>query len=61
MLQEVASRLNGTLRASDTVARLGGDEFAVLLPATDVNRAELAARKVLHDLEHPFVRRRPRR
>ena len=24
-------------------------------PATDVNRAELAARKVLHDLEHPFV------
>jgi predicted signal transduction protein with EAL and GGDEF domain len=27
----------------------------VLLPATDVNRAELAARKVLHDLQHPFV------
>ena len=37
------------------MARLGGDEFAVLLPATDVNRAELAARKVLHDLEQPFV------
>ena len=54
MLQEVARRLRGTLRASDTVARLGGDEFAVLLPATDVDRAELAARKVLHDLEHPF-------
>ena len=55
VLQEVATRLRGSLRASDTVARLGGDEFAVLLPATDVNRAELAARKVLHDLEHPFV------
>jgi diguanylate cyclase (GGDEF)-like protein len=55
VLQEVATRLRGTLRASDTVARLGGDEFAVLLPATDVNRAELAARKVLHDLEHPFI------
>ena len=55
VLQEVATRLRGALRASDTVARLGGDEFAVLLPATDVNRAELAARKVLHDLEHPFV------
>src|SRR5688572_17302824 len=54
VLQEVATRLRGTLRASDTVARLGGDEFAVLLPATDVNRAELAARKILHDLEHPF-------
>ena len=55
VLQEVAMRLRGALRASDTVARLGGDEFAVLLPATDVNRAELAARKVLHDLESPFV------
>ncbi len=55
VLQEVASRLRSALRASDTVARLGGDEFAVLLPATDLNRAELAARKVLHDLEHPFV------
>jgi diguanylate cyclase (GGDEF)-like protein len=54
VLQEVAARLKGVLRASDTVARLGGDEFAVLLPATDVNRAVLAARKVLHDLEHPF-------
>ena len=55
VLQEVASRLRNALRASDTVARLGGDEFAVLLPATDINRAELAARKVLHDLQHPFV------
>jgi diguanylate cyclase len=55
VLQEVATRLRNALRASDTVARLGGDEFAVLLPATDVNRAELAARKILHDLEHPFV------
>jgi len=55
VLQEVASRLRNSLRASDTVARLGGDEFAVLLPATDVNRAELAARKVLHDLRHPFM------
>ncbi len=55
VLQEVAGRLRNSLRASDTVARLGGDEFAVVLPATDVNRAELAARKMLDDLEHPFV------
>jgi diguanylate cyclase (GGDEF)-like protein len=54
-LQEVAARLRGAVRASDTVARLGGDEFAVLLPATDVNRAALAARKVIDDLRHPFV------
>jgi diguanylate cyclase (GGDEF)-like protein len=55
VLQEVAMRLRSALRASDTVARLGGDEFAVLLPGTDVNRAVLASRKVLLDLQRPFI------
>jgi diguanylate cyclase (GGDEF)-like protein/PAS domain S-box-containing protein len=31
LLQIVAQRLTGTLRAEDTVARLGGDEFVILI------------------------------
>ena len=55
VLQQVAARLRRTLRESDTVARLGGDEFALLLPLTDLHGAELTARKVLQDLDQPFL------
>jgi diguanylate cyclase (GGDEF)-like protein len=55
VLQQVAARLRRTLRESDTVARLGGDEFAILLPLTDIDGGERTARKVLQDLDLPFV------
>jgi diguanylate cyclase (GGDEF)-like protein len=55
VLQQVAARLLTTLRESDTVARLGGDEFAMLLPITDLDGGERAARKILRDFEEPFV------
>ncbi|GAB3349068.1 putative bifunctional diguanylate cyclase/phosphodiesterase [Modestobacter lapidis] len=46
VLRAVATRLQDTVRATDTVARLGGDEFAILLPAVAGAEAalELAAR-----------------
>jgi diguanylate cyclase (GGDEF)-like protein len=55
VLQQVAARLRKTLRESDTIARLGGDEFAILLPTTSLEGGELAAYKVLHELEQPII------
>jgi diguanylate cyclase (GGDEF)-like protein len=46
-LAEIAKRLTGTLRVSDTVARLGGDEFAAILcNIRDANDAFALAQKV---------------
>jgi diguanylate cyclase (GGDEF)-like protein len=55
VLQEVAERLTGLLRDSDTVARLGGDEFAVLLPRTSAVSAMAVASKITTALETPMV------
>lgn len=35
LLQEVAERIRGDLRASDTAVRMGGDEFVILMEAQD--------------------------
>ena len=45
LLQEVAHRLSGAVRKTDTVSRQGGDEFLVVLPE-------------LHDAEGPCASRR---
>ncbi|MGZ5231822.1 MAG: sensor domain-containing protein [Burkholderiales bacterium] len=56
LLKEVAKRLQGCLRESDTVARLGGDEFVVLLPALrDAAEVQVVARKILAATNESFV------
>ena len=56
-LREVARRLKGALRDSDTLARLGGDEFAVLLPTEDHGRhaALTVAQKIQECFKAPFI------
>jgi diguanylate cyclase (GGDEF)-like protein len=56
LLQEVATRLKGCVRDSDTVARLGGDEFVVLLPElADEKYASIVAQKILAAAAKPFT------
>jgi len=57
LLQSVAKRLEGCVRASDTVSRQGGDEFVVLL--SEVQQAEdvaISARRILEAVatDHPI-------
>jgi diguanylate cyclase (GGDEF)-like protein len=55
LLKEVATRLKGCVRDSDTVARLGGDEFVVLLPQLeDEKYAAIVAQKILAAAARPF-------
>ncbi|MCE1249749.1 MAG: EAL domain-containing protein [Comamonadaceae bacterium] len=60
LLQQVARRLAGCVRGSDTVARLGGDEFIIVLPslhgeaARAAAMAEVVALKILGALGQPY-------
>ncbi|NUT84265.1 EAL domain-containing protein [Pseudomonas brassicacearum] len=55
LLEEVALRLRGCLRTSDTVARLGGDEFVILLPElSDDKDVAATAQKILGAIARPF-------
>ena len=56
LLQAVALRLTGCLRAEDTVARVGGDEFVVLLPNLQyAEDAAEVAQKVTAVLADPLM------
>jgi diguanylate cyclase (GGDEF)-like protein len=61
LLVEVAHRISGCIRESDTVARFGGDEFVVLLGDLGTDReksavqAGIAAEKIRSVLAEPYV------
>jgi len=56
VLRQLALRLRGQVRESDTIARLGGDEFAIILPGvSDEAAAEGAAVELLNALQQPFI------
>jgi diguanylate cyclase (GGDEF)-like protein/PAS domain S-box-containing protein len=55
LLQQVAQRMLGCVRESDTVARIGGDEFMALLPTIQAESdARIVAEKIRAVLEVPF-------
>lgn len=54
-LKEIARRLTGIVRKSDTICRQGGDEFLIILESLDDEKQLLMiAQKVLNKIKKPF-------
>ncbi|HYU10320.1 MAG TPA: GGDEF domain-containing protein [Gemmatimonadales bacterium] len=54
VLRLVADAMRSSVRQADVVGRLGGDEFAVLMPETDAQLADAAARRLIAGLRTVF-------
>lgn len=54
VLVEVADRLRGAVRRSDTVARFGGDEFIVLCEEADPQTATEVAERIRRSIAEPL-------
>jgi diguanylate cyclase (GGDEF)-like protein len=55
LLKQVAQRIVGCVRESDTVARIGGDEFVIILRAVSLaDSAAQVAENIRQALEKPF-------
>ncbi len=59
MLTQVAQLIKGCTRDTDSVCRYGGEEFVVILPGTDVERAQEVAERIRQKQESRIFR--PRR
>ncbi|WP_151705580.1 putative bifunctional diguanylate cyclase/phosphodiesterase [Nitrincola alkalilacustris] len=61
LLKQVADRLSGCIRQSDTVARLGGDEFVIMLvelssdPISAAERTKLVVNSIIEKFKQPFL------
>ena len=54
VLRLVADAMRSSVRTADVVGRLGGDEFAVLMPETDAQLADGAAKRLVASLRTVF-------
>jgi diguanylate cyclase (GGDEF)-like protein len=54
VLRLVADAMRSSVRQADVVGRLGGDEFAVLMPETDAQLADAAAKRLIASLRTVF-------
>lgn len=58
LLQQVAKRIQQTVREKDSVARFSGDQFTVLLSSLDhVSEAQRVANTIVNALKNPFLLR----
>ena len=54
VLRLVADAMRTSVRQADVVGRLGGDEFGVLMPETDAELADAAAKRLVAGLRNVF-------
>jgi diguanylate cyclase (GGDEF)-like protein len=55
LLRQLGPRLTRAVGSAGTVVRLGGDELAVVLMDADADEAVLVAKRILAEIERPFV------
>ena len=55
VLIEITRRCTAQIRESDIIGRYGGDEFIVILPETNIEDAQLAARRLLNAVHDELV------